>query len=135
MKALLALEDGRTFVCRSFTGPGEVGGEVVFNTSMSGYQEVLTDPSYSGQLVTMTYPLIGNYGINPEDVESRGVQVAAFLIREYQPFPSNYRSTSPLADYLIQYNIVGVDSLDTRALTRHIRNAGAMRAASRRWAA
>ena len=129
MKALLALEDGRTFACRSFTGPGEVGGEVVFNTSMSGYQEVLTDPSYSGQLVTMTYPLIGNYGINLEDVESRGVQVAAFLIREYQPFPSNYRSTSPLADYLIQYNIVGVDALDTRALTRHIRNAGAMRAA------
>jgi carbamoyl-phosphate synthase small subunit len=128
MKALLALEDGRTFSCRSFTGPGEVGGEVVFNTSMSGYQEVLTDPSYSGQLVTMTYPLIGNYGVNPEDVESRGVQVAAFLIREYQPFPSNYRSTSPLADYLAQHNIVGVDSLDTRALTRHIRNAGAMRA-------
>lgn len=128
MKALLALEDGRTFACRSFTGPGEVGGEVVFNTSMSGYQEVLTDPSYSGQLVTMTYPLIGNYGINPEDVESRRVQVAAFLVREYQSFPSNYRSTSPLADYLIQNNIVGVDSLDTRALTRHIRNAGAMRA-------
>lgn len=128
MKALLALEDGRTFVCRSFTGAGEVGGEVVFNTSMSGYQEVLTDPSYSGQLVTMTYPLIGNYGINLEDVESRAVQVAAFLIREYQPFPSNFRSTSTLADYLIKYNIVGVDSLDTRALTRHIRNSGAMRA-------
>lgn len=128
MKALLALEDGRTFTCRSFTGSGEVGGEVVFNTSMSGYQEVLTDPSYSGQLVTMTYPLIGNYGINLEDVESRAVQVAAFIIREYQPFPSNYRSTSTLADYLIKYNIVGVDSLDTRALTRHIRNAGAMRA-------
>jgi carbamoyl-phosphate synthase small subunit len=128
MKALLALEDGRTFACRAFTGSGEVGGEVVFNTSMSGYQEVLTDPSYSGQLVTMTYPLIGNYGINPEDVESRAVQVAAFLIREYQPFPSNFRSTGTLADYLIKYNIVGVDSLDTRALTRHIRNAGAMRA-------
>ncbi len=128
MKALLALEDGRTFACRSFTGPGEVGGEVVFNTSMSGYQEVLTDPSYSGQLVTMTYPLIGNYGVNLEDVESRRVQVAAFLIREYQPFPSNYRSTSTLADYLIEHQIVGVDSLDTRALTRHIRNAGAMRA-------
>jgi len=128
MKALLALEDGRTFDCRSFTGPGEVGGEVVFNTSMSGYQEVLTDPSYSGQLVTMTYPLIGNYGVNLEDVESGRVQVAAFLIREYQPFPSNYRSTGSLADYLIKYNIVGVDSLDTRALTRHIRNGGAMRA-------
>jgi carbamoyl-phosphate synthase small subunit len=128
IKALLALEDGRTFDCRSFTGPGEVGGEVVFNTSMSGYQEVLTDPSYSGQLVTMTYPLIGNYGVNLEDVESERVQVAAFIIREYQPFPSNYRSTSTLADYLIEHHIVGVDSLDTRALTRHIRNAGAMRA-------
>lgn len=128
MKALLALEDGRTFACRSFTGPGEVGGEVVFNTSMSGYQEVLTDPSYSGQLVTMTYPLIGNYGVNLEDVESRRVQVAAFLIREYQAFPSNFRSTSSLADYLVEHRIVGVDSLDTRALTRHIRNAGAMRA-------
>ena len=128
MKALLALEDGRTFDCRSFTGPGEVGGEVVFNTSMSGYQEVLTDPSYSGQLVTMTYPLIGNYGVNLEDVESNRVQVAAFLIREYQPFPSNFRSTSTLADYLIEHRIVGVDSLDTRALPRHIRNAGAMRA-------
>lgn len=127
-KALLALEDGRTFVCRSFTGPGEVGGEVVFNTSMSGYQEVLTDPSYSGQLVTMTYPLIGNYGVSPEDVESARVQVAAFLMREYQPYPSNYRSTGSLADYLMKYDILGVDSLDTRALTRHIRNAGAMRA-------
>ncbi|MGD9366157.1 MAG: glutamine-hydrolyzing carbamoyl-phosphate synthase small subunit [Desulfobacteraceae bacterium] len=128
MKALLALEDGRTFACHSFTGAGEVGGEVVFNTSMSGYQEVLTDPSYSGQLVAMTYPLIGNYGVNPEDVESRRIQVAAFIIREYQPFPSNFRSTDTLADYLIKYNILGVDSLDTRALTRHIRNAGAMRA-------
>jgi carbamoyl-phosphate synthase small subunit len=128
MKALLALEDGRTFACRSFTGSGEVGGEVVFNTSMSGYQEVLTDPSYSGQMVTMTYPLIGNYGVNLEDVESRRVQVAAFLIREYQPYPSNYRSSGSLADYLSQYGVLGVDSLDTRALTRHIRNAGAMRA-------
>ncbi len=127
MKALLALEDGRTFGCRSFTGPGEVGGEVVFNTAMSGYQEVLTDPSYSGQLVTMTYPLIGNYGVNLEDVESRQVQVAAFLLREYQPLPSNFRSTATLGDYLRQYNILGVDSLDTRALTRHIRNTGAMR--------
>jgi carbamoylphosphate synthase large subunit/carbamoylphosphate synthase small subunit len=101
-KAILALEDGRTFACRSFTGPGEVGGEVVFNTSMSGYQEVLTDPSYSGQMVTMTYPLIGNYGVNTEDVESDQVQVAAFLIREYQPNYSNYRATGSLADYLAQ---------------------------------
>jgi carbamoyl-phosphate synthase small subunit len=128
MKALLALEDGRTFGCRSFTGPGEMGGEVVFNTAMSGYQEVLTDPSYSGQLVTMTYPLVGNYGVNLEDVESQGVQVAAFLIKEYQPFPSNFRSTATLAQYLRRYGILGVDSLDTRALTRHIRTAGAMRA-------
>jgi carbamoyl-phosphate synthase small subunit len=128
MKALLALEDGRTFECRSFTGAGEVGGEVVFNTSMSGYQEVLTDPSYSGQMVTMTYPLIGNYGVNPEDVESDKIQVSAFLIKEYQPFASNYRSTGTLADYLKAQNILGVEDLDTRALTRHIRNAGAMRA-------
>lgn len=128
MNALLALEDGRTFKCRSFTGPGEVGGEVVFNTSMSGYQEVLTDPSYSGQLVTMTYPLIGNYGVNAEDEESDRIQVAAFIIREYQSFPSNYRATGTLADYLKSQNIVGIDALDTRALTRHIRNAGAMRA-------
>ena len=128
MKALLALEDGRTFPCRSFTGAGEVGGEVVFNTAMSGYQEVLTDPSYSGQLVTMTYPLIGNYGVNIEDVESDRVQVAAFIIREYQPHYSNYRASSSLADYLVANRIVGVDSLDTRALTLHIRNGGAMRA-------
>ncbi|RJQ71719.1 MAG: carbamoyl-phosphate synthase small subunit [Desulfobacteraceae bacterium] len=128
MKAILALEDGRTFPCRSFTGAGEVGGEVVFNTSMSGYQEVLTDPSYSGQLVTMTYPLIGNYGINPEDMESGRVQVAAFLIREYQPAYSNYRASGNLADYLAQNSILGVDCLDTRALTRHIRETGAMRA-------
>jgi carbamoyl-phosphate synthase small subunit len=128
MKALLALEDGRTFPCRSFTGPGETGGEVVFNTSMSGYQEVLTDPSYRGQMVTMTYPLIGNYGVNPEDVESARIQVAGFLVREYQAFPSNFRSTATLAEYLEKQGILGVDRLDTRALTRHIRNAGAMRA-------
>jgi len=128
MKALLALEDGRTFTCRSFTGSGESWGEVVFNTSMTGYQEVLTDPSYSGQMVTMTYPLIGNYGINPEDVESDRIRVAAFLIREYQEFYSNYRATASLADYLKTQNIMGVDQLDTRALTRHIRTAGAMRA-------
>jgi len=126
MKALLALEDGRTFPCQSFTGPGETGGEVVFNTSMTGYQEIITDPSYSGQMVTMTYPLIGNYGVNPEDIESDKIQVSAFLMREYQNFPSNYRSTSSLADYLKAEGILGVDELDTRALTRHIRNAGAM---------
>ncbi len=128
MKALLALEDGRTFPCRSFTGPGQASGEVVFNTSMTGYQEVLTDPSYSGQLVTMTYPLVGNYGINREDIESGRIQVAAFLIKEYQPFHSNYRATASLAEYLKSQDIIGVEGLDTRALTRHIRKAGAMRA-------
>ena len=128
MKALLALEDGRIFTCRSFTGPGETWGEVVFNTSMTGYQEVLTDPSYSGQIVTMTYPLVGNYGVNPEDVESDRIQVAGFLLKEYQNFPSNYRSTSPLADYLKDQGVLGLEELDTRALTIHIRKAGAMRA-------
>jgi carbamoyl-phosphate synthase small subunit len=128
MDALLALEDGRIFNCHSFTGPGEVGGEVVFNTSMTGYQEILTDPSYCGQMVTMTYPLIGNYGINIEDVESNRIQAAAFIIRECQVFPSNYRSTGTLSDYLMKQNIMGIDEIDTRALTRHIRQAGAMRA-------
>ncbi|MFC1826175.1 glutamine-hydrolyzing carbamoyl-phosphate synthase small subunit [Thermodesulfobacteriota bacterium] len=128
MKALLALEDGRTFDCRSFTGPGETSGEVVFNTGMTGYQEILTDPSYSGQIVTMTYPLVGNYGVNPEDVESDRIQVAGFLLREYQDFPSNFRSTSSLAEYLKKQSVLGIEELDTRALTRHIRKAGAMRA-------
>ena len=128
MKALLALEDGRTFQCRSFTGPGEVGAEIVFNTSMTGYQEVLTDPSYRGQMVTMTYPLIGNYGVNLEDIESDRIQVAAFLMKEYQRFPSNYRSTETLADYLKKHDVLGIEDLDTRAITRHIRTAGAMRA-------
>ena len=128
MEALLALEDGRTFACRSFTGPGEASGEIVFNTAMTGYQEVVTDPSYSGQMVVMTYPLIGNYGINPEDVESERIQVAAFLVREYQDYPSNFRSRGTLADYLKSQALLGVEHLDTRALTRHIRKAGAMRA-------
>ncbi len=128
LKALFALEDGRTFPCRSFTGPGETQGEVVFNTSMTGYQEVLTDPSYRGQIVTMTYPLVGNYGVNDEDVESARVQVAGFIVREYEEFPSNFRATKTLADYLRSQGVIGVDELDTRALTRHIRNAGAMRA-------
>jgi len=128
MDALLALEDGRTFPCRSFTGSGQATGEIVFNTGMTGYQEVLTDPSYSGQMVVMTYPLIGNYGVNPDDIESDRIQVAAFLIKEYQEYPSNFRSTATLADYLKTNGILGVEQLDTRAITRHIRNAGAMRA-------
>ena len=100
MNALLALEDGTIFRARSFTGPGEALGECVFNTAMTGYQEILTDPSYRGQLITMTYPLIGNYGVNAEDVESAGVQAEAFLLKEYLPFPSNYRSQGSLGDYL-----------------------------------
>ena len=128
MKALLALEDGRIFPCRSFTGPGEATGEVVINTSMTGYQEILTDPSYYGQMVTMTYPLIGNYGVCPEDIESDKIQVAAFIVKEYQDFPSNFRSRGTLADYLIKGHVLGIEDLDTRALTRHIRKAGAMRA-------
>ncbi|MCG8637512.1 MAG: glutamine-hydrolyzing carbamoyl-phosphate synthase small subunit [Desulfobacterales bacterium] len=128
MKALLALEDGRIFPCTSFTGQGEAAGEVVFNTSMTGYQEILTDPSYYGQMVTMTYPLIGNYGVCPEDIESDRIQVSAFIIKEYQEFPSNFRSKGSLADYLIKAHVLGIEDLDTRALTRHIRKSGAMRA-------
>lgn len=128
MKALLALEDGTLYPARSFTGAGEAGGECVFNTAMTGYQEILTDPSYKGQMVTMTYPLIGNYGINDEDVESNRIQAEAFLVREYLPFPSNFRSQAPLADYLKKAEVLGLEGIDTRALTRHLRNHGAMRA-------
>ena len=127
MKALLALEDGTAFAGESFTGPGETSGEIVFNTSMSGYQEVLTDPSYKGQIVTMTYPLIGNYGVNPEDMESAGIQVEGFLVKEYNAFPSNFRATGSLADFLKGQKILGVQGIDTRALTRHLRVGGAMR--------
>ena len=129
MKAILALEDGTVFTGRSFTGHGESVGEVVFNTSMSGYQEILTDPSYCGQMVTMTYPLIGNYGVNDEDVESGRVHVKALLVKEYQEYPSNWRSQQSLADYLKASNIPGLEGIDTRALTRHIRLQGAMKAA------
>jgi len=129
MKALLALEDGTIFHGRSFTGHGETAGEMVFNTSMSGYQEILTDPSYCGQMVTMTYPLIGSYGVNEEDVESDRIQVRALLVKEYQEYPSNYRSQKSLADYLKASGIPGVEGIDTRALTRHIRVQGAMKAA------
>lgn len=128
MKALIALEDGTIFNGRSFTGHCETVGEVVFNTSMSGYQEILTDPSYCGQMVTMTYPLIGNYGINDEDVESDRIQVRAFLIKEYQEYPSNWRMQKSLADYLKENQIPGIEGIDTRALTRHIRLQGAMKA-------
>ncbi len=127
MKALIALEDGTIFEGKSFTGAGEAVGEIVFNTSMSGYQEVLTDPSYTGQIVTMTYPLIGNYGVNPEDMESSSVHPKAFLVKEYNSIPSNYRSRQTLADFLKEYAILGVEGFDTRSLVRHIRTAGAMK--------
>ena len=128
MKAILALESGKIFPCRSFTGPGEAAGEVVFNTSMTGYQEILTDPSYRGQLITMTYPLIGNYGVNPEDMESDRIQASAFIVKEYQDIPSNFRSRGTLSDFLKKEGIIGVEDLDTRALTIHIRESGALRA-------
>ncbi len=127
MKALLALEDGLALWGRSFTGPGEALGEVVFNTSMTGYQEILTDPSYKGQIVSMTYPLMGNYGINSEDIESRGIQVEGFMVKEYHPYPSNWRSRGNLADYLKAQGKLGVEGFDTRAVTKRLREAGAMR--------
>ena len=126
--AKLVLEDGRSFTGKSFGYEGEVTGEIVFNTSLSGYQEILTDPSYCGQLVTMTYPLIGNYGINDEDTESIGPQVSGFVVREYCQNPSNWRSSASLQDYLCSHQILGIEGIDTRALTRHIRDQGAMRA-------
>jgi len=127
IKAILALEDGTVFYGNAFAGQEGVSGEVVFNTSMTGYQEVLTDPSYRGQIITMTYPLIGNYGINDEDVESGRIQVEGFVVREYEPLPSNWRSQKTLADYLNEQGVMAIEGIDTRALTRHIRLAGAMR--------
>ncbi|TBV80296.1 MAG: carbamoyl-phosphate synthase small subunit [Desulfobulbaceae bacterium] len=127
MKACVALEDGTVFAGKSFTGSGETSGEVVFNTAMSGYQELLSDPSYKGQIVTMTYPLIGNYGVNDEDMESARVQVEALIVREYCPFPSNFRAQGTLAELLQKYGVLGIEGVDTRALTRHLRQAGAMR--------
>ena len=128
MKALIGLEDGTVLTGRSFTGPGEAAGEIVFNTSMSGYQEVLTDPSYTGQMVTMTYPLIGNYGVNNEDMESAAIHPRAFVIREYQDMPSNFRATSSLADFLKKFGILGIEGVDTRMLTRKLRTGGSMKA-------
>ncbi len=125
-KALLALADGTIFEGVSFGAEGETVGEVVFNTSMTGYQEVLTDQSYKGQIVVMTYPLIGNYGINPEDLESRGPAVEGFVVKEASPYPSNWRSTRDLGGYLKEHHVVGIQKIDTRALTRHIRDCGAM---------
>ena len=124
-KAILALADGMVFEGTSFGAEGEAIGEVVFNTSMCGYQEILTDPSYKGQMVTMTYPLIGNYGVNPEDVESHRPFVEGFIIKEGSILPSNWRARKSLEEYLRDYHVVGIQGIDTRALTRHIRDHGA----------
>jgi carbamoyl-phosphate synthase small subunit len=126
-RATLVLEDGAFFEGCSFAGGGEVAGEVVFTTSMIGYQETVTDPSYRGQIVVFTYPLIGNYGVIPGDDESRRVQAAAVLVREYSPHPSNWASERSLAALLEESAVIGVEGIDTRALTRHLRDKGAMR--------
>ena len=127
MEAILALEDGTWFKGVAAGADGEARGEVVFNTSMTGYQEVLTDPSYSGQIVTMTCPEIGNYGVSTEDVESRAPQVAGFIVREESPIASNWRSEGTLRDYLVANKIVAISDIDTRALTRKLRSGGVMR--------
>lgn len=127
MKAILALEDGRTFEGEAFGYTGTTTGEVCFNTSMTGYQEIITDPSYRGQIVTMTYPLIGNYGVNPEDAESASPHVRGLVIAELSPIASNWRSRQSLPDYFAEHKIIGIEGVDTRALTKHLRSAGAMR--------
>jgi carbamoyl-phosphate synthase small subunit len=128
MRALLALEDGRYFEGKSFGATGTRVGEICFNTAMTGYQEVLTDPSYRGQIVAMTYPLIGNYGINSLDQESRSPHVRGFVIEELSEIPSNWRAEMSLDEYLRKWGIPGVQGIDTRALTRHLRTRGAMKA-------
>ena len=126
-RAKLVLEDGAAFEGKTFTGDGEVSGEVVFTTSMVGYQETLTDPSYRGQILLFTYPLIGNYGVIPGEEESNKVQAAGVLVREYTPYHSNWASERSLAALLEEAGVVGVEGVDTRALTRHLRDKGAMR--------
>jgi len=125
--AKLALEDGTVYTGTSFGAEGEIDGEVVFNTSMTGYQEILTDPSYRGQIVTMTYPEIGNYGVNEEDVESHHPHLAGFVVRENSRIASNFRSQSTLHDYLAKHGIIGIEGIDTRALVRRIRTVGALK--------
>ncbi len=126
-KALLVLEDGSHFEGFAFAGKGETLGEVVFNTAMTGYQEVITDPSYKGQIVTMTYPLVGNYGINDEDMESAGIHLEGFIVKEYQPNPSNWRMKKSLKTFLEDSGKIGMEGIDTRALTRRLRLSGAMK--------
>jgi carbamoyl-phosphate synthase small subunit len=125
--AKLALEDGTVFTGSAFGADGEVDGEVCFNTSMTGYQEILTDPSYRGQIVTMTYPQIGNYGVNPQDVESRGIFLSGFVVRELCREPSNFRSTGSLDKYLADAGVIGLEGIDTRTLVRRLRIRGAMK--------
>jgi carbamoyl-phosphate synthase small subunit len=125
--AKLALEDGTVFAGTSIGADGEVDGEVCFNTSMTGYQEILTDPSYRGQIVTMTYPQIGNYGVNAEDVESQRPQLAGFVVREHSRTQSNFRSEKSLSEYLVQHGIVAIESIDTRSLVRRLRSRGALK--------
>jgi len=127
MKAWIALEDGTVFAGKSFGCEGEKEGEIVFNTSMTGYQEIMTDPSYKGQIVTMTYPLIGNYGVNGVDIESGSPKVEGFIAREFSKVTSNFRATGDLADYFKKHNIVAIEEVDTRALTKHLRVKGAMK--------
>jgi len=128
MKAYLALADGKVFEGEHFGAEGEVDAEIVFNTSMSGYQEVITDPSYCGQMVAMTYPLIGNYGVNPQDFESDRPHLSGFIIKELSSIASNWRSTGKLEDFLKEFGIIGIQGIDTRALTRRIREKGAQQA-------
>ena len=125
--AKLALEDGTVYTGTSIGADGEIDGEVCFNTSMTGYQEILTDPSYRGQIVTMTYPQIGNYGVNAEDVESGRAHLAGFVVREHSRSQSNFRSEQSLSEYLEQSGIVAIESIDTRSLVRRLRSAGAMK--------
>ena len=125
--AKLVLANGKIYTGTAFGADGEVHGEVVFNTSMTGYQEILTDPSYNGQIVTMTYPLIGNYGVNQEDVESKGLFLKGFIVKELCEIPSNYRSSESLDSYLKRNGIVGIQGIDTRSLVRQIRTQGAMK--------
>ena len=123
-KAILVLADGTVFEGQNFGAEGELIGEVVFNTSMTGYQEILTDPSYRGQVVVMTYSQIGNYGINPEDIESNIPNVEGFIAKEFFDFPSNWRSSKDLNTYLKEHNKTGIHGIDTRALTSHLRDNG-----------
>ena len=127
MKAKLVLEDGTTFTGTGFGAEGKTSGEIVFNTGMTGYQEILTDPSYKGEIVTMTYPLIGNYGINEEDFESYTSHVEGFVVKEFCPEPSNYRAEEKIDEYLKRKGIVGIAGIDTRALTKRLRTEGAMK--------